>query len=342
MPPRWNATIIKDDLGKEQKAVSPIIISASRSTDIPAFYSDWFFDRLARGYCLWTNPFNGVPLYISFAQSRFFVFWSKNPQPMLSRLNELTDRGLGYYFQFTLNDYDAEKYEPFVPSLQKRITTFKRLSGQLGRHRVIWRFDPLILTNLVSVESLLERIESLMDELHEYTEKCVFSFADIATYKSVQRNLAKNKVDAREFTEDEMRRVATQIGLLAKKYGLHAATCAEKLELKDLNVEHNKCIDDDLIMRCCPDDVELRKFLGRAEVQQADMFGVTSQKATDKHKLKDAGQRDACGCIVSKDIGSYNTCPHMCVYCYANTSHESVQRNLKEHMKNSHSPSIKI
>ena len=179
---QWQKTQIQRDSGMIAEAQAPVIISASRSTDIPAFYADWFFHRLKVGYSAWTNPFNGVRSFVSYEKCRFIVFWSKNPKPLLGHLDELEERKIGCYIQYTLNDYEKEGLEKGVPSLEKRIDTFKRLVDQLGQGRVIWRFDPLILTDKISMEELLRKVENIGDQLNGYTEKLVFSYADIKTY----------------------------------------------------------------------------------------------------------------------------------------------------------------
>lgn len=143
--------------GSAVQAACPVIVSASRSTDIPAFYTDWFFHRLKTGYSVWTNPFNGVKSYVSYAKTRFIVFWSKNPLPLLPYLDTLREKNIGCYIQYTLNNYEAEGLEPGVPPLERRIDTFLKLSAHLGKQAVIWRFDPLVLTDSVSVELLLEK-----------------------------------------------------------------------------------------------------------------------------------------------------------------------------------------
>src|SRR5574344_3150016 len=132
---------ITKDSGELVEATAPIIISASRSTDIPAFYAKWFFNRLAKGYCVWYNPFNQKPMYISFKNCKVIVFWTKNPKPILPYLHELDKRGIHYYFQVTLNDYIKERFEPNVPSVYERVETFKELSSIVGKERIIWRFD---------------------------------------------------------------------------------------------------------------------------------------------------------------------------------------------------------
>ena len=156
-----------------------MIISASRRTDIPAFYAEWFFRRLEAGYCAWVNPFNQKKMYVSFKNCRVVVFWSKNPEPILPYLHKLDERGIHYYFQFTLNDYEQEGFEPNVPELERRIETFRKLSGMIGKERVIWRFDPLIVTPSLSTDMLLARIERIGDSLKGCTEKLVFSFVDV-------------------------------------------------------------------------------------------------------------------------------------------------------------------
>ena len=151
---QWRKIQIKRENGETVDAQAPIIVSASRSTDIPAFYADWFFHRLKVGYSAWTNPFNGVKSYVSYQNTRFIVFWSKNPRPLLDHLDYLKEKNIGCYIHYTLNDYEKEKLEQGVPVLQQRLDTFKRLVDKLGKGRVIWRFDPLILTDNISIDTL--------------------------------------------------------------------------------------------------------------------------------------------------------------------------------------------
>lgn len=148
---------IRNDNGSEVMAQAPMIISASRATDIPAFYADWFLRRLEKGYVRWRNPFSGQDGYVSFDNTRFIIFWSKNPAPLLSHLSWLKERGIGCYIQYTLNDYEAEGLEPNVPPLEQRIDTFGRLVDALGAGSAVWRFDPLILTDRIAIDTLLEK-----------------------------------------------------------------------------------------------------------------------------------------------------------------------------------------
>ena len=162
---------ICNDNSTELLAQTPLIVSASMATDIPAFYADWFFHRLEKGYIRWRNPFSGQDSYVSFANTRFIVFWSKNPEPLLPYLSVLKERGIGCYIQYTVNDYEAEGLEPNVPSLAQRIDTFSRLVDTLGSGPVVWRFDPLILTDKINIDTLLEKIAHIADALVGHTEK---------------------------------------------------------------------------------------------------------------------------------------------------------------------------
>ena len=340
---------IQIENGEFVEATAPIIVSASRSTDIPAFYADWFIHRLKVGYSVWTNPFNGVKSYVSYQNTKFIVFWSKNPRPLLEHLDTLKEMGIECYIQYTLNDYDDEMLEKRVPKVSYRIETFKKLVDTLGKGRVIWRFDPLILTDTITIESLLNKIENIGDQLFGYTEKLVFSFADIENYTKVKNNLSKANINYRNFTQEEMLLFAERLSKLNSKWGYTLATCGEKIDLTRFGVEHNHCVDDKLIVRFGYKSAELMNFLG-AEIWQPDIFssepqGETialdnGQFAVIKSNNKDKGQRLFCGCMKSKDIGQYNTCPHMCEYCYANTSKESAMANYKMHKNNPLSETI--
>ena len=343
MAVKWKETTVNTNTG-DQNAVAPWIISASRATDIPAYYSKWFFDRLAKGYVKWINPFNRLkPQYISFKNTKVIVFWSKNPAPIIPFLERLKDRKIACYFQFTVNDYVDENFEPNLPSLERRIETFKYLSQTLGKECVIWRFDPLLLSDRTEPDRLLEKIQKVGDILHPFTEKLVFSFADIANYSKVQKNLKNQGINYREFYDADMRYIAEGISDInrSRSWGLKAATCGEYAKFDEFDIEHNKCIDGDLIVRITEKQgrsSEFNKFLGRDpsvfSPLQGELFKIDGSSKIDddeqNSKLKDKGQRKACGCIYSKDIGSYDTCLHGCVYCYANSSPEAAQRNQEK------------
>ena len=340
----WDKIIIQRENGERVEAQAPVIVSASRSTDIPAFYSDWFFRRLKVGYSAWTNPFNGVKSYVSYQNTRFIVFWSKNPYPLISHLDYLKERNTGCYVQYSLNDYVQEHLEKGVPPLDFRIKTFKQLVDKLGKGHVIWRFDPLLLTKDISIESLLQKIENIGDKLRGYTEKLVFSFADILTYRKVKSNLEKNHIPYVDWTEEMMQDFAKELVLLNNKWNYELATCGEKLSFE--GVTHNHCIDDNLIIRFAYNDKKLMEFLKVKiyPMPNADIFGEIPSLPNDAIILpngsyathgnnQDKGQRLFCGCINSKDIGEYNTCPHLCEYCYANTSKEIALNNYRHYSK---------
>ena len=202
--------IVLED-GRIVEAMAPVVVSASRATDIPAFYARWFFHRLKVGYSAWRNPFNGVRSYVSYHDTRFIVFWSKNPRPLLEFLPELEARGIGCYLQYSLNDYEEERLEVGVPRIVQRIETFKQLSQRLGKDAVIWRFDPLILTESIGIVELLKRVEAIGNQLHPFTRKLVFSFADIAGYRKVQSNLARSGIPYREWTAGQMEEFAARM-----------------------------------------------------------------------------------------------------------------------------------
>ena len=314
------------------EAQAPVIISASRSTDIPAFYADWFFHRLKVGYSAWTNPFNGVKSFVSYEKCRFIVFWSKNPKPLLEHLDELKERNIGCYIQYTLNDYEKEGLEKGVPPLEERIDTFKRLVDKLGKGRVIWRFDPLILTDQISPNDLLQKVEHIGNQLPGYTEKLIFSFVDIAIYKKVKANLDKSCIHYQEWTEPQMEEFAQRLSELNQKWHYQLATCGEKIDIEQYGIQHNRCVDDDLMIRFAHRDKALMDFLG-VEITEGDLFDpkLTIIKHRDN---RDKGQRQFCNCIVSKDIGEYNTCPHLCEYCYAKASKEKAVENYYKHKSN--------
>ena len=343
---QWQKTTIKRDNGEIAEAQAPVIISASRSTDIPAFYADWFFHRLKEGYSAWTNPFNGVKSYVSYENCRFIVFWSKNPEQLLKHLDYLRERNIGCYIQYTLNDYVSEGLEKGVPSLAYRIDTFKRLVDKLGKGRVIWRFDPLILTDQISLDDLIGKVEHIGDQLFGYTEKLVFSYADIALYKKVKSNLEKSHIHYRVWSMPEMEELARMLAELNQKWHYQLATCGEEIDIEKYGIKHNRCVDDDLMIRFAYQDKVLMDFLGvEIKTVENSLFGSEpipenaiklseTQYAIKRKDNRDKGQRQFCGCIVGKDIGEYNTCPHLCEYCYANASKEKAIQNHRKHELN--------
>lgn len=277
-----------------------MILSVSRRTDIPAFYSDWFFRRIEEGYALVKNPLNTKQVSkINLDPSVIdcIVFWSKNPQPMLHRLGEL--KNYKYYFQFTLNSYDIS-IEPNVERKKDLIKTFITLSSLIGKERVIWRYDPIILTNVFTKEYHYKWFDVLASHLCKYTNKCVISFLDL--YKKTERNL--RGIILSPINPIDMEEIAERFSQIASKYNLTIESCSERIDLEKYNIRHTKCIDDRLISE------------------------IIGQKILID---KDKNQREECGCVRSIDIGAYNTCKHGCLYCYANYSKNIVQKNIQTH-----------
>lgn len=338
---------ITTDSGESVEAMAPVIVSASRSTDIPAFYAKWFFNRLKKGYCVWYNPFNQKPSYVSFQNCKVVVFWTKNPKPILPYLHELDERGIHYYFQVTLNDYVLEGLEPNVPSVDERVATFRELSERIGRERVVWRFDPLIVTQELTPRELLKRIWSVGNKLFGLTDKLVFSFIDVGAYRKVQANLirhttcfTKESVLSAEPTPTQRKEIVEgllkiQAAWREKGWDVTLATCGEEASFP--GIEHNRCIDGELMERVFAEDRQLVYYLRTGKLVEPDLFGGFPPLPTEGRNLKDKGQRAACGCMVSKDIGMYNTCRHFCVYCYANTSRDCVLKNASRHQDESES-----
>lgn len=309
--------------GGQISRCEPLVISASRATDIPAFHGKWFMGRLCAGFCRRRNPCNyRQESLISFAKTRVFVFWTKHPAAFLPCLSEIEASGRQFYFQYTLNDYVAERLEPRLPSLAHRLDTFRRLSDSVGPQRVVWRYDPLILGPQLSVDRLLERVDRIGRILSPYTEKLVFSFLDM--YCKTRHALRSVDPELREPSEAEMLALARGLaGLNASwPHRLTLAACAEELDMRPLGIAKNSCIDAALIARLCPNDPDVRNFLIPRPRQAALVPMKEAASARDK------GQRAACGCIPSRDIGAYSTCPHGCVYCYANQSERTVLNNM--------------
>lgn len=353
----WKKVNIVTDNGETVDAVAPEIISASRSTDIPAFYLDWFMNRIKIGYSVWTNPFNNQKQYVSYEKCKFIVFWSKNPIKLIEYADFLKERDIKIYIQYTLNDYVSEDLEPNVPPVDERIENFKKLVEVFGKGSVIWRFDPLILVNDLFPVDLLKRIEYIGDKLYGYTDKLVFSFADISTYPKVERNLKQYNVNYREWDYNTMdifaRELARLNGFNGCNWNYTLATCSEKIDLKKYGIKHNRCIDDELITRIAYKDNELMNFLGMRihtyGINLFDEYDVVPEGAiwlnlkqyAVRSKMNiDNGQRQLCGCISSKDIGEYNTCIHQCKYCYANTNNDVAMKNYHKHLENPNSETI--
>ncbi|MCI8505517.1 MAG: DUF1848 domain-containing protein [Lachnospiraceae bacterium] len=278
-----------------------MIISASRRTDIPTYYSEWLFNRLKEEYVLVRNPMNIHQIgriNLSPDVVDGIVFWTKNPVPMLSRLSELD--GYHYYFQFTLNAYDTD-VEPNLPSKNKIIIpAFQKLSQLIGREKVIWRYDPILFNDRYTMEYHCKYFKVLAQKLGDYTEKCTISFLD--WYRNTARNTQPLKI--RQEKREQQFEILQRFSDVAEEYGFYIDTCAEAIESDKLGISHAHCIDKERLER-----------IGKCKLAIG----------------KDPNQRTECGCIASIDIGTYNTCKNGCLYCYANYSHKAVMKNTQVH-----------
>ena len=299
-----------------------MIISVSRKTDIPAFYADWFFNRLKAGFVLYKNPFNANLVHrveLTPEHVDAFVFWTRNPKPFMERLDLLEP--YIYYFQYTITGY-PRYLEKSTPNPHIAIETFKELSQKIGKERVIWRYDPILLSNILTIDEHKRLFAKIAGLLKGYTQRVVISFADF--YAKTERNLKKVQIPIRaenpepqnfeffnildkEFEED-LKDLVSFMMKTAQENEMEIETCAEEVDLKKrygINIEHGKCIDNELLEKI------------------AHSKGFSSKK--------DKGQRQECGCVESRDIGIYDTCVHGCQYCYATTKHDKATENKKLH-----------
>ena len=275
-----------------------MIISASRRTDIPAFYSKWFIDKIKRGYCLKRNPFNyNMKRKISLNKEDVdgIVFWSKNPSPIFPFLEDLKD--FPYYFLFTLNSYEQD-IEVKVPPKDFLVSIFKKFSDKIGKERVIWRYDPIIFTKKYSFEYHLKSFDYYMQRLKNYTNICIFSFFDY--YKKL-----KKRTETFLFPQEETKiKLIEHFSKISSNYGIELRACSEMIDYSSLGVYKSACIDKKL----------LEKISGKKIVVDKDRY-----------------QRKECLCSQSTDIGFYNTCGYQCSYCYAVNNYSSSLSNLKKH-----------
>lgn len=276
-----------------------MILSVSRRTDIPNYHSEWFYNRIKAGFAYVRNPMNPHRISridLSPKLVDCIVFWTKNPAPMLDRMDELLS--YKYYFQFTLTGYGRDIEPNLCDKKTELIPTFKKLSEKIGTDRVIWRYDPIMFTTTYTPEYHLKAFEQIAAALKGYTKKCVISFVD--TYAKNRKNMSE--AEACEVSYPALLDFSKNLSDIARANNMITASCAEEVDLSVCGIEHNCCIDRGLI---------------------ENIIGYRIEAAKDKN------QRTACGCIESIDIGAYNTCKNGCKYCYANYSPESVIKNCK-------------
>ncbi len=290
-----------------------MIISASRRTDIPAYFSEWFVNRIKEKFCLVPNPFNTNQVsFVDLSPETVdvIVFWTRNPKPLIKHLDFLERNQYKYYFQFTVNNY-PKIYEKFNPTLENVSQSFINISNKIGKGKIIWRYDPIIFTDDLTPVFHLKNFEYIAENIGEYTKRVVISIVD--DYVKTNRRL--NKLET-NYQNDQINKPFLEEFLfklvnIAKRYDLEVQSCAESIDLEQIGIIHGKCIDDHLIKR---------------------EFGI------DLTFKKDKSQRIACGCTISKDIGINDTCLMGCEYCYATNTHNISVKNKVKH--NSQFPAI--
>lgn len=275
-----------------------MILSVSRRTDIPNYYSEWFFNRMKEGYLYVRNPMNIHQISkidLSPEVVDCIVFWTKNPEPMLHKLNQLKD--YSYYFQFTLTGYGRDM-EPLVPhKREKMISVFQKLSKLIGKEKVVWRYDPIVVTDLYSEEYHWKAFNEIASNLNGYCTRVVISFMDF--YTKTKKNMKEISILERD--QNQWKCLSEELAQAARNNGMEIETCAERMDLSFCGIKHSSCIDKNLIEKIIGCSIKVEK---------------------------DKNQRKECGCVESVDIGAYNTCLNGCKYCYANDSQERVKVNV--------------
>ena len=294
-----------------------MIISASRRTDIPAFYAQWFINRILAGFCEVPNPFNrGQVARISLLPEDVdvIVFWTRNPRPLFPYLDELDARGYRYYFQYTLLGYPPE-IDLNGSASQASLLTFRDLAQRVGPQRVIWRYDPIVLSQVTPPAYHRHAFARLAGSLEGFTRRSVISLMD--DYPKIRGRLAEMarqgasllpvSMDGKDL-EGELPGwlgdLLRELAEIAHIHQMEMLSCAEESDFRPFGILPGKCVDDQLIGR---------------------LFGI------DVSHTKDPGQRSACGCVVSKDIGMYDSCLFGCRYCYATTSFARARSNFLHH-----------
>jgi hypothetical protein len=286
-----------------------VIISASRRTDIAAFYSDWFMNRIRAGYCAVPNPMNPRQVArVSLAPEDVtaVIFWTRSPTPLLAHLPELEARGFRYYFQITLLDSPRE-LDHKTPPLQAAVNAFQTLADRIGAERVIWRYDPIVYSSLTPPAYHIDKFGQIAALLNGYTQRSVISVVD--HYRKVARRVADLRARGIDIYEGEavsamIAHLMPALAATAAANGMALESCAETHNLTSYGIRPGKCVDDALIRRG---------------------FGI------DVTTKKDPAQRAACGCVQSRDIGMYDTCLFGCQYCYATSSFDRARANHRAH-----------
>lgn len=276
-----------------------MIINTGGRTDTVQYYTEWLLKRFEEGYVLSRNPLfpNKVIRYeLTPDKVDCVVFCSKNYNPILPRLHEITDR-FNTYFHYTITAYGKD-IEPGVPSIDESIETLKSLSAIVGKQRLAWRYDPVLLTKKYTVQVHIEAFEKMAREISPYVDRCIFSFVEM--YKKLQINMP----ELIPLTDIDMNIIAHNFGETAAKYGLSIQTCGTNGDYSKYGIHSSGCMTLDII--------------------------GAANRVTFRN-LKHKGMRQGCHCIESRDIGAYDTCMNGCKYCYANKNPHKAFENYKYH-----------
>ncbi len=279
-----------------------MIISASRRCDIPSHFGKWFVNRLQEGFVLVQNPYNTKrfsKVMLTPEAVDIIVFWTKNPLPFLQYLPKIDALGYPYYFEFTLTPYGKDT-ERNLPEKEILLDAFITLSHNLGKNRVVWRYDPIVIDEQHNIAYHEEKFSYMARRLCGSTNRCVISFVD--GYKNVTQRMGKNPSDA--VSRSNVHEISGLFSKIAKENGMEVVTCSEKYNLEKYGVQHGACIDKERI----------ESILGCKIVEK-----------------KDKNQREECLCLESIDIGTYNCCANGCCYCYAIQSDKAAAANIEKH-----------
>lgn len=275
-----------------------MILFVSGRTDIPAFYSQWFMNRIKAGFVDVRNPYckEKVTRYkLNPKLVDCLVFCTKNPGPMLSHIDSLKE--FNKYFFVTITPYDKE-IEPNVPEKQKIIEYFSELSTKIGKEKVCWRYDPIFLNSKYTISFHIRAFKEMCRKLSAYTDRCIISFIDL--YSKTQRNFP----DVKEVSKDDQIFLAGALSNVANQFNIKIETCAEELDLRPQGITPGSCVSKELIEK------------------------IIDKKLID---LKPQHLRQHCNCLPMRDIAAYNCCPHLCKYCYANYNESAVKKNFAKH-----------
>ncbi|MDE5714921.1 MAG: DUF1848 domain-containing protein [Anaeroplasmataceae bacterium] len=280
-----------------------MIIHTGQRTDIPAFYSKWFINRIKEGYVLVRNPYY-PKLVTKFILDPKVVdvigFCTKNPRPMFPYLEDLKNFGQLWYVSITGFENDLE---PNVPSIQQVIEDFKYLSNQLGKESVIWRYTPIIINEKYTLQRHVETFKSIAEQLDGYTSLAIFGFIDL--YDKLKRNHPELK----DCSDEDKIILAKEFSKIAKEHHLELRLCSKEKWLKDYGIDVDGCIRLEDYEKCI------------------------HAKLNIKQKMQ--ARKNFCSCYLANDIGSYNSCLHLCSYCYANGNKDFILKNYKNHDVNS-------